>query len=137
MATEQQARIDAILVWKKTPKIGSENMASQPDLNQLQDIVIDLAHKSVRPDTLKVGKILDDNLTPVIGAIMGSIGLTTALNGINTSNFEDGRVEFDIAEVMGAGYDLDINSDTSIEVTIPQTTSDSKVSFASVKPYNY
>lgn len=137
MATEQQARIDAILVWKKTPKIGSENMASQPDLNQLQDIVIDLAHKSVRPDTLKVGKILDDNMTPVIGAIIGSIGLTTALNGINTSNFEDGRVEFDIAEVMGAGYDLDINSDTSIEVTIPQTTSDSKVSFASVKPYNY
>ena len=137
MITEQQARINAILVWEKTPKIGSENMASQPDLNQLQDIVIDLAHKSVRPDTLKVGKILDDNMTPVIGAIIGSIGLTTALNGINTSNFEDGRVEFDIAEVIGAGYDLDLNSTTSVEVHVEKTNEQDQELFSNIKPYNY
>jgi len=137
MATEQQARIDAILVWDKSPKIGPENMSSQPDLNHLQDIVIDLAHKSVRPDTLLVGNLLESNMTPVIGAIIGSIGLTTALNGINTSNFEDGRVEFDIAEVMGAGYDLDMNSMTSVEVHVKKINNQQKELFSNIKPYNY
>jgi len=135
--TEQQARINAILVWDKTPKVGSENLMAPLDLNQLQDIVIDLAHKSVRPDTLEVGKILDDNMTPVIGAIIGSIGLTTALNGINSSNFEDGRVEFDIAEVIGLGFDLDLNSSTKVEVHVEKTENKETNLFGDIKPYNY
>ena len=137
MISEQQARINAILVWDTNPKIGPENMATRPDLTQLQDIVIDLAHQSIRPDTLAIGKILGENMTPVIGAIMGSIGITTALDGINSSNFEDGRGEFDIAGVIGAGFDLDIDSDTSIDIHVEQPEESTQTLFSDIKVYNY
>jgi hypothetical protein len=135
MTSEQQARIDAILVWNKSTKIGSENMPSQIDLSHLQDIVIDLAHKSVRPYTLELGHLLETHMTPVIGAIIGSIGLTTALDGINESHFEDGRTEFDIESVIGAGFDLDVDSSTLVEVHVEKKPALGL--FDSIKPYNY
>jgi len=73
----------------------------------------------------------------VIGAIMGSIGITTALDGINSSNFEDGRGEFDIAGVIGAGFDLDIDSDTSIDIHVEQPEESTQTLFSDIKVYNY
>lgn len=137
MVIDQQEQIDTILVWNKSPKIGSENMASKSDLNQLQNVIIDLAHKSVRPNTLILGTLLESNMTPVIGAIMGSIGLTTAIDGINSSNFEDGRTEFDLAKVIGLGYDLDVNSETSITVEPVKPDETKENLFSNIKPFNY